>query len=902
MVKKRRYYHEINLGGFEKLINKFYKNNVYIKYTCTFLLLLPVVFLPFLLEAKTFIWTPDGIDQHYPALMYYGKLLRGILSGRGFPMMDFKLGLGFDTIATLQYYVLGDPLTLISVFMTPHNSVFIYCFLVLIRLYLAGISFILLMKYFEKDGVSILLGAMIYAFSGYSLYAGPRHPFFMNPMIYLPLIIIGVEQVFRNKKPYVLIAMVFISTISNFYFFYDLTIITVIYVIFRYFTVYRKNYKNAFLGLLLTGLKTGGYYLLGTALASFLFIPVIYAFTQNGRLTTSPLMAYGYLYYSGKYYLSLFQSLYTGGSNPGNWTIATFSSVVIVSFAIFIGNKKYKQLQWIYLLTFLGLFIPAFGYFMNGFSYTANRWSFMLSLLVAVTFTFTYDELFNLRKKERKILLIETVLCGILAFVFPSKLVVKVSFFALLIVLLCIFILQTNYMRDKKRLSNIIIYALVFLSLGFNGYGLYSRQFHDYTDQFLSKEEVIKQSSKGILALIPQIKDKSFYRVETYGDKALNESMTVGYHDVSGYFSLIDGNITSYMMGLEVLNQKTAIRFDNLDNRTDLDELAGVKYFVTTDKSMAPFGYHLIKELNSTSTKGYLFENSYALPLGYTYEKYMLKSDYDKLSAVDKQNAMLYSVILNQNMENTKKSVVNESYSVENLNVRILPSQNVSLNNNKIDVKEAGATITLEFDTKPNAETYVRIGNLNTNNKLIDTINFYVKGRQGIDKNVNVRSPYKNSYFGKENYLVNLGYSENGENQAVITFPEACTLNYGSIEVYSVDMSNYANQVQALIKSSLSNIKRFNNYIQGDITLDKKEIMVLSIPYGKGWSAYVDGEKSEILKANVMYMAIPLEAGNHHILMKYQTPYLKLGCFVSFLALLILIGVIFFYKQKRVTS
>jgi len=74
--------------------------------------------------------------------------------------------------------------------------------------------------------------------------------------------------------------------------------------------------------------------------------------------------------------------------------------------------------------------------------------------------------------------------------------------------------------------------------------------------------------------------------------------------------------------------------------------------------------------------------------------------------------------------------------------------------------------------------------------------------------------------------------------------------------------------------------------------------MVFSIPYSKGWSAYVDGVKCQVVQANVMYMALPLSPGTHHIILKYETPYLRVGIFVSFMALVILIGIVIYRKRK----
>ena len=159
---------EIYMDQIKSIRNK----HTYLIYTCTFFVLLPIIFYPFLATGKSFVWRADGIDQHYPALLYYGKVLRELLAGNGFPMVDFKIGMGFDTLTTLNYYAIGDPISLLSVFMTSKNSTIIYNLLILLRFYLTGISFIIFMRYFKKDGLRTALGALLYVFCGYSFFAG----------------------------------------------------------------------------------------------------------------------------------------------------------------------------------------------------------------------------------------------------------------------------------------------------------------------------------------------------------------------------------------------------------------------------------------------------------------------------------------------------------------------------------------------------------------------------------------------------------------------------------------------------------------------------------------------------------------------------------------------------------
>lgn len=52
-------------------------------------------------------------------------------------MWDLNIGYGSDILTTLHYYVIGDPLTLLSVFFKSSQTEFLYEFLIFLRIYLA---------------------------------------------------------------------------------------------------------------------------------------------------------------------------------------------------------------------------------------------------------------------------------------------------------------------------------------------------------------------------------------------------------------------------------------------------------------------------------------------------------------------------------------------------------------------------------------------------------------------------------------------------------------------------------------------------------------------------------------------------------------------------------------------
>lgn len=878
---------------------RLFHNTIFL-YTVTFLILLPVIFYPFLAEGRSFVWETDGMNQHLPVLIYYGQLLRDLLSGKGFPMVDFRIGMGFDTITTIHYYALGDPIALLAVFMTVKNAVIVYNLLILLRFYLTGLSFLAFCRYWGRQGTGVVLGAIMYVYSGYSLYSGVRHPYFMNPLIYLPLLLIGMEEVLRRKKPYLLIGMTFISAISNFYFFYILTVIVVLYVIFRYLTVYRKEMKWQVIGFFFTGLRTGAYYLMGAALSAVVFVPVIYGFLQNGRMESEPKLLTSYLFYNRSYYLYTLQSVFAPGVSSGYWIHLYFSVVTAISVTIVLCRRQYATLRIAFLLTFCALLVPAFGYFMNGFSYLTNRWDFLFAFLVAFVFATTYEDIFQLGPWEKSLLSIGVVGYGVLACIFPAEDMVRWVFIILLSTVLIIIFLQTGKLQKQKRLQGVILYLLVIITLGFNGYVFYARDFNGYSTEFLTGEEVeTYTNNNGILSLLQEIEDEDFYRIENYGDDVRNEALYLGFHDVSAYYSLMDGNVTNFFKQLEFREQKSAYRFDNQDARTIPDALACVKYFITNNTEAAPYGYELKNKIIRGGKTYYLYENLYALPLGYIYDEYMLEKDYETLSSLEKQNALMYAVILEKESAYAKPASQDMSIGIEQLNYKEKSSPRVIVEDDRIKVLKPRGTIRLEFDARRETETYVRFLDLSIDKRDMVSNTFAIKGEGETTKRLNFRNIYHNSYFGKRNFLVCTGYSEEGQSQAKITFPKKETYSYDSIEVYHLNMNYYRERIQELRADTLQNIRVSDNRIEGDVSLGQKGIMVFSIPYGRGWTGYVDGQKTELLRGNVMYTALQLSEGEHHIVLEYQTPFLLQGILISAAGILILIGIVYWQRHQK---
>lgn len=85
-------------------------------------------------------------------------------------------------------------------------------------------------------------------------------------------------------------------------------------------------------------------------------------------------------------------------------------------------------------------------------------------------------------------------------------------------------------------------------------------------------------------------------------------------------------------------------------------------------------------------------------------------------------------------------------------------------------------------------------------------------------------------------------------------------------------------------------------------SLSQDSIVVLSDSFYPGWKAYIDGQETKILPANINSRAIIVPVGNHKIEYNFRPERLNLSIFLSTISLAILIILMFKYRKYKVTS
>lgn len=883
-------------------------------YTAVFAVISFLVFFLFLKDGRSFIYDAggeDGISQHYISLVYLGNYLRDIISTLltehrlVIPQWDTTLGLGADVITTMNYYVLGDPLNLLAVFVSPEKTEYLYAFLVVLRIYLAGVAFSVYCRYWKFKPFYVLLGSYIYCFCNYALYTGIMHPFFLNPMIYLPLLLLGIDKIFDKKSPVLFAGSVFLSAVSNFYFFYMLSVFMFIYAVFRYFMIFGRIHIKELFGWL--G-KFIAFYILGTGLAGFLFLPNAAAILSSSRIGVEH---YVPLLYPLSYYQRFLSAFVF--NNCGYYTLLGFSSVAFLSMVILFMKKGnlHLKLGTGFLTAFL--LIPYMGHVLNGFTYVSNRWSWSFSFLVALISVKMLPELALLTRRE-KVKVCMALLVYTLVALLPAAARDKGRIAAILLIWVCLVVLfVTLRLRPHLRKMGTAVYMLVLMGctvagMLLNAYARFASFGANVVADCAEAGNVLAYVEQDAIHLLADSDaNNKETRIDTsdlrYRTDIRNAACIQNVNSTNFYFSTANTSVAEYMREM-YLNTPYEQSYLNLDGRFVLNALVGCGYTaVYRDKEQyLPYGYEKKVAEDDSYT---MYQSDISLPFSYVYDSFMDQKTYDALTVTQKQQAALQACAVDaENLSGLKNVSDTVRYTDQIMPYEMEVPDTIQVQDGTFTVKEAGSSIKLRFDGMDDSETYVIVEGMEYQALPGDdeeeriSVNLQLS-YENNRKNIHYITNKNNFYCGVDNFLCNMGYHEKGEKELTVSFPFAGIYQISDLRIVCQPVSEFASMTSERKQNGLSEVLFKGNTMTGTITTEKPQMLCVTIPYGEGWSAYVDGNETELYQLNTVYSGIYLTPGEHVVKMEYHTPYFRTGAVVSLASLVILVGIVQRYHAKR---
>lgn len=942
-----------------KSILKKHKSNrrlrYFLAYTILYLILAGLLVLFFKLQNRSLVYHADAWRQHLRALAYYGKWLRGnlwhLLHDHSLTPQAWSFGLGYgsDVLTTLHYYCIGEPLTALTVFVPERFTKYYFEFLILLRPYLAGLSFSAYAEYTigrkqlhgtgnctttGSGSFPILCGALCYVFSGTVLYLGMLHPFFVTPMIYLPLLFLGVENVLRERKPRIFLVTVWLAALSNFYFFYMLALMTAVYALVR--VIARTHGEQAIRRLL----QLLGYAIAGTMAAGAVLIPILVQFQSDPRNATS----YGLpLFYEKEYYPELLKNAVTFINHPLYDTELCLSVVCIAAVITLFFLRGHGQLKLAVIGAAVMLCLPAAGYVMNGGAYVINRWTFAVEFLFAFVLTVVWsDEQIRFRGKN----------------------IGRGLAFSLVLVTIAL---------------NIVI-GYVRIPAGENGGSGQNGFPSEFADEQTAEEYMTaagRNESAAVTQYAEETEAPAFYRY-TGRDLTYNAGTQTQTSSTQFCWSLANGSVADFFKALGV-NEEQNFSYTGLDDRTALEALAGVKYYTIAydndyEKQFVPYGFadcgtveawNPAESLQEKSGAEYgddswepvvptyhIYQNTFTLPIGYTYTGFVSRSAFDAMDLTERQEALLQGVVLEGEDEERMKAGNEERQKVgnedrqetgngEGLQARVSGLEQVQPEFSEekrtytvetgdgvsyvtdtsascFRVTKAGAKVTLRFEAAEEAETYLVLrdldagpldgkdekdgedGESDTQTEMQEIYPIQVTAlRDGTaltEKILNYKTEINQYYSGWKDFAINMGYRSHGADALEITFQSEGVYSMSELAVVVQPTEEMMRHAVDRLTCTMTDVDLHRNpvsfassEITGTVNAEQDRYLVFSIPYSKGWTVYDNGKKAELQKANLMYLGMPIEAGSHEIRLVYRTPGGTAGILVSLAGVILMI-------------
>ena len=853
------------------------KKEQYLKTFLLALLTAAVLFVPFMIiNEGYFLFYGDFNVQQIP---FYKLAHDAILNGE--TAWNFSTDLGVNFIGSYTFYLLGSPFFLLSLIFPSSVVPYLMGPLLILKFALAALTAYCFIRRFTRTPEAATIGALLYAFSGFSVY-NIFFNHFHEAIIVFPLLLLSLELLITENKRGFFAIMVAVSALVNYFFFFGMVVFTVIYWIVR---VLSGNLKVTFKGFLVIAFEA----VLGLVISAILLLPSFLALMNNSRLSELQLGWNAITYGREQIYLNIFQSLFFPPDIPARpvffpgadvkWSsVAAWLPVfsVVPVFAI-MQQKKKSFLRKILGISFFMALVPVLNsaFYMFNTAYYA-RWYYMPILMMCLaTATTIEDNEIEWNTPFKWVMGITLAITAVIG-LFPQKnndgelvlglytqddtniykirfvITAAIAVLGLLALKVILPYLKTNYKRFCTTAIAMImafsmVYGVVFIATG---------KTHSYEEKSVLIDQLLESNL--------ELENSDNYRVDVY-EGVDNTAMFLGLDSINAFHSIVPTSVTEFWeyVGEErgVASRPTADSYatrsllsvkylldregknadDNFEDQTGLTKMSGFTYYKTEG------GYKI-------------YENQNYIPYGFTYDYYVTRKQADSFVEKDRSNLMVKAILLEDSQIlkygeiltnlSLKDTVYDPNYIVEEPEP-MLEDEKPSENSDQTD--------SLDEDTiETNAE---------------------------VDEN------------GESNL------DENEETSSTVDVIEQSKQDLLNQEYLDVDVSAMALTADAAKRAKTAgSFEKTKNGFKAEITLEKDNLVFYSIPYDEGWTAYVNGEKVDIEKVNVGFMAVLAKSGTNTIEFKYETPGLNIGILItlsSILVLIIYLVVSYFYIKKK---
>lgn len=602
-----------------------------------------------------FIYYGDYNSQQMPFYLVAHEAVQNGAFG-----WNWNTDLGANFIGSYSFYLLGSPFFWLTAPFPREAVLYLMPYLLALKHGVAALTSYAFIRRFVRNRQASMIGALLYAFSGFQLF-NIFFNHFQDVTAFFPLLLIALEERVNNDRRGVFALAAALMAVLNYFFFTGQVVFVLIYFLLRcpckdFHITLRKFFSIALESII------------GVMLSGFMLLPSALAILDNNRVSTS-LTGMDMVAYSDRTrVLRIIQSFFMIPDVParpnlleteyGKWAsiggyLPLFSMTGVLSF---VAEKKK---HWATRLTLICIICAMFP-ILNSMFYTFNssyyaRWYYMPILIMAMMTAYVLDHAKISMRRSFWICGFVLLGCAVIAclpkttaegeklqFQFP-----KYPWYFWMILVLCLLMLYAAAVlvsRRRKSLPfmNMALWATVFSCMVCTaavvyfgiGLGMYPPNYVTYAIR--GKEEIRLEEEVN-----------QFFRVDISED-CDNYPMHWGYSSMRCFHSIVPTSIMDFYSAVGV-TRDVASRAET--KHFPLRALFSVKYYFdkyytdeaeTYDYDVDLPGFAFKEKQNGF----YVYENQYYVPMGIAYDQYIDEAELNKSTDITKEKIMLKALSL----------------------------------------------------------------------------------------------------------------------------------------------------------------------------------------------------------------------------------------------------------------
>lgn len=778
-------------------------------------------------------------DMYHQYAPFFSELWNKLRHGESLTY-SWDIGMGTNFTALYAYY-LASPSNWFIVLFPQKYMIEIMNVIIILKLCLSSLTFTYyISKHFNTRKCTIALFGMFYALSGY-VAAYSWNIMWLDCLVLLPLIILGLEKLVNENRCFLYCITLGLCIYTNYY----IAIMVCISVVL-YFIVLMAAYKGTrrpviyvkkFLNFAIYSLLAGG-------LAACLLLPEFYAFTlsasNNIEFPKKLSLYFSILNMVTRHLINV--PVHLGLDHCPN---IYCSVAVLLLFPLYVMDKKVDLREKIGKSALVLIFLTAFNlnipnFIWHGFHFPNSLPCRQSFIYVFFLLAMCYEALSHLKSMTTKQLGGALwIAIGILLFIEQVFTVDETYDFTIVYIsgafILVYALIMLIHLKHEFKVPVIIFiaFSLCIIECTIN---------MDSTgigttsrSSYLLDYDAVKTVTQTVAD-----DDSSFYRMDKkFGSRSNNDGAWHNYHSISTFSSTSNGAMEEFFGELGFEHSFNAYKYNGATLVTE--SLFSVKYAISNRiLTESP-----LRSYYTGSDGEFIYKNNYTLPIGFmTYnDPYGWEADSANDAGIENQNSLI-------------KNLTGIS------NVFTLTYENAT---------------DASFEVKPVKAGHLYMIVRNTScDTVIATIN---------------SSEYTYKDLKKGGTIIDLGYATPDD---IIVISGDTSMN---ASVYTLESSRFIEAFNILNNNSLNVSEFTNNKITGTVNASKDATLICSIPYDNGWSVYIDGKKAETNDIYGALISVNVPAGDHTVTLKYMPVNFILGCIITSLCIIILIGIYTFKKM-----